>query len=337
MPGESLKAGVLAFGKQTAKGTPLANPTFAFPKLGGGVANQMDLAELSLTGPSLSRFGQYKQRAWGGGTVQFLAHPEGLGLLLYECMGAKSVTGAGPYVHTFTMADTIPNANPLTVWDMVANKWMKFTDMWVNRIKFAGASGNYIECEADFLGLTYTDAGNTPPTFTLADPEPRFKYIGSTTKAEADNATPATMTNITAVEIEIDRALEAQYGGAITPYDIIPNDRAINTTLQIVYDSAQQAWDFYNWSATGQAATGGTASQSLPAGSFDVTFGRHPVSGTRKLQLATNGAVWQYAVQRPEASSSGGPAVMEAIGQLVRPSGGGTELTVTLENDTATY
>jgi hypothetical protein len=333
VPGESTKQGVLAFGRQTTKGTPLASPTFAIPKLGGGVADQTDLAELALTGPTLSRFGQYKQRAWGGGTVQFLAHPEALGLLIYEVMGAQAVSGAGPYIHTFTMADTIPNANPLTVWDMVGNNWMRFTDMWVNRLKFASESGNYVECEAEFLGLTYADVA-APTLPTLAPAEPRFKFIGSTTKAEADSATPATMTNITGVEIEIARDLQAQYGSAITPFDITPNNRIIDATLRIQYDSAQQGWDFYNWSATGQAATGGTASQLLPKGSFDITFGRHPVSSPRALQIASNGALWEYSVQRPEASPTGGPVEIEAIGQLVRHATGLTEVTVTLTNDT---
>lgn len=330
---ENRRKGVFAFGKQTAAGSPLAAPTFAVPKLGGGIAPDEDRADLPLTGHTAGEWGEYKQRARGAGTVRILCHMEAVGLLLYEACGAQAfAAGTGGAVnHTFTLVDTIPFANPLTVWDLVGDNWERFSDCFVSKLTIRGTSGENVEVELELLAFTAVPVA--APTYTLIDAVPRAKFIGSTSKLEADNATPATVTNVENVELVIDRSGDTKYGGSLTPVLWMPN-RHVGFGVGVVYDTSgnNQGWDFINATFFGGTA-GVTQSQDIVKGSFEHTFGRHPALAGRFLKIASNGANWNYRAPRPESDAGGGPLEYDIDGPVVRPSGGGTEVTITLANE----
>ena len=330
----SRRIGVTAFGKQTAKGTPLAAPTYALGRSGGVIKPEFDIADLPLTGDSAARRGRYKQRGRGAGTVTLIAHPDALGLLLYEVCGAQAASGVGPTLHTFTLADTIPEANPLTIWDMVGNDWWRFSDFYVGRIAIRGTSGENIIVEVS--GVSLNAEAVAAPTFSLLDTEPRYKYIGSTVKLEADNATPVTVENVENVELVIDRSLELRYGAKLTPAFVIP-DRNVDFSAGVVMDSSgnNQGWDYLHQAALGTTGLGAISQALASGGSFEVTFGRHPVDATRYLKIASNGANWEYDVDRPEPDPGGGPIEFDVAGIARRPAAGGTEVTITLANDVA--
>lgn len=333
MTTQSRRLGVLAFAKQASLGTPAAAPTFAVPIISGGLRPMPENAELPLTSDTLAEHGDYRQRVRGGGTVTILAHPEAIGLLLYHAMGAQAVSGAGPYTHTFTLADALPVDEPITLWSLVGDDWIRFSDAFLGRLVLRGSSGQNVMVElGDVVAFDYDDVA--APAYTLTEPEPRFKYLGSTTLLEADNATPVAVENMEAAELTIDRGLELRYAASLTPTSITPA-RRVAFLASLVWDGDYQGWDFFRASAYGTTATGGGPSQSLPAGSFDVTFARHPASAPRALRLFSPEDNWQYQVERPDADPAGGPIEFDAGGKVIRPSGGGTEVTVELINDTA--
>lgn len=327
--------GVFAFGKQTAFGTPLANPTYAVPVLSGAMRPVKDRGDLPRIGTALSRLGMFTQRARGEGTVQMLAHPDELGLLLYEVMGAQTNSGTGPYRHTFTMADDIPYDNPLTVWSKVGDSWWRFSDTYVQRLSIQGSSGENVVVEVQLISFHYRPSA-APGSFTLADEEPRYKYVGSVVKMEADSATPTTMTNVESVSIEIDRAPEVRYGSSIVP-TTISADRLASFSASLVYDSTQQGWDFLEEFFTGMTGGAGTdADQGIARGSWEVTFGRHPHDATRLMKAFSNGANWEFETERPDAEASPSLLELELNGPMVYPDSGSTELTIELNNDVST-
>jgi hypothetical protein len=329
----SRRKGALGFAKQASRGSAAANPTFTVPKVSGGLKPRTERGDLPLTGDTVQRWGPFKHRAGGGGTVTILAHPEAAGLVIYEVTGAQAVGAGsnGAVLHTFTLADTIPFDNPLTIWDLVGDEWWKFVDAYISKITIRAASGDLVFIEMDVASFTAVPAA--APTYTLTEPEPRFKYIGGTFKAEADNATPALMTNIQSVELVIDRALTMHYGASLTPQEV-ECDRIVDFAAGIRYDSAQQGWDFLKGAHLG-AVAGTSQEQTLLRGSFDASFGRHPVSTGRLLRVVSNGANWDYDTERPDSDPAGGAITYDAAGPVGRPTGGGTEITITLANETA--
>lgn len=331
---ESRRKGVLAFGKQTAKGTLLADPTYAVGKVSGGVGPSRDIADLPLTGSSAARRGRYVQRGRGGGTVTILAHPDALGLLLYEVCGSQAISGAGPYTHTFTLADDIPQGNPLTVWDMVGDDWWRLGDCYVDGLTIRGTSGENVLVELSLMSLQV--ARVAAPTYTLIEAEPRHKYIGSAVLLEADNATPVAVDNAESVELAITRAAELRYGARLAPSFVIP-DRNVDFSTSIVVDTSgtNQGWDFLAAAHLGEVAATGDIDQGIGSGSFQVTFGRHPIDAARFLRIASNGANWEFGADRPQSDPNGGPVEMDVAGIVKRPAGGGTEVTITLVNDVA--
>lgn len=331
---ESKRKGVFAFAKQTAKGDDAAAPLFALPKNGGGIRPTTDKEALPLTTEGAQRWGNYKQRARAAGTVTVLAHPEALGLLLYEVCGAQAVTGVGvPFEHEFTVVDTVPFNNPLTVWDMVGGDWWKFTDVYVTKLTIRGSEGGLVYCEFDVIGYQATPVA--APVYTLVAPDPRFKYIGTTVELEADDDVPVEVTNVNSVELVIDRAPSIRYGSSLVPVTITP-ERMVDFSVGLVYDTSgnNQGWDYLKAAHLGDVA-GTELSQDLPKGSFRVSFGRHPELAGRELTIAGNGQNWEYDVARPDSDPGGGDLEMDVAGVVVRPDAGGTEVTITLANETA--
>jgi hypothetical protein len=325
--------GIIAFAKQTGTGTPAAAPTFSMPIVQGGMRPAAELDFLPLDGASMARLGRYKKIANGIGSVTILTHLEAIGLLLYEAMGAQAVSGSNPVLHTFTMNDNYP-ADALTCWsDIGAVDTYRFTDTYVARLAITGSYGELVMAEMDLVSLTFDHPAR--PAYTLQPAEPRGKFIGSQMKLEADAAVPVLVTTARSAALEIDRAPELLQTTGLAPSLISPM-RNVNFNATALYDSAQQDWDFLEVFHLGASGATGGPDQSVARGSFEWTIGRHPI-GTqpRGLKVISNGQNWEYDVERPDADASASPIEMEYGGPVVRPAGGGTEVTVELRNETA--
>jgi hypothetical protein len=324
------RKGVIAFAKQPAEGTPAAAPVYALPKNAGGMGDNRARETLPVTRPTAARPGRFVKTARGAGSVTVLAHTEALGLFLYEAMGAQSVTGTAPADHEFLMADEYPV--PMTVWDLVGDRWMQFIDTFIAKLVIRGATTDLVYVTMDLLSKDY--AAVAAPAYTLEPDEPRFKYTGSVVKLEADNAVPAEITTVNNVILTIDRAPEVHYGSRLGPQLIVPV-RDVDFQAGMVVDTAQQGWDFHDVSAYG--SVGGTEpTQDVGAGSFDVKFGRHPASASRYLSVVSNGANWEPEVPRPESDPRGGALEMDVAGIVRDPGAAGSEIEVHLLNERAT-
>ena len=135
----------------------------------------------------------------------------------------------------------------------------------------------------------------------------------------------------------IRRALELRYGASLTPQMVVP-EREVDFSATITYseEGNNQGWDFLEGAALGDVGATGGPTQDLLRGSFSASFGRHPEEADRELSFVSNGANWEYDVERPDPDPGGGPIEMEPAGMVVDPDGtGGTEVTITLANDTA--
>jgi hypothetical protein len=343
MPGQgvSSRKGLFVWGKQTAFGTPLSRTTGAKQAsniVSGGLKPVRDRSDLSLTSASQARRGQFIQRVRAEGTVTVLATADQVAFWLYSAMGAISTSGAGPnYTHTLTMADNLPFGS--TVWSLVADDWWEFSDVVVQTLTIRGESGENIVLEMALLGMGIPRhlGTNAPSPYTVAPDDPRFKYLDSVVKMEADSDTPTVMDNVENVEFVIDRSTELRYGSHINPRQFIPS-RDVDFSAGITYEPGMQGWDFLSGSQLGSVAATGDASQNLIKGSFDVTFGKHPSSYAGSMRIYSNGQNWEYMTERPDADPAANPIEMDLAGPVISPDGGvSTEVTAVVVNQTATY
>lgn len=342
----SRRFGSLAFAKQSAIGTPATAPLFSVPIISGGLKPAKEWDDLPRIGSNLSRLGRFPTGAMGNGTVRILAHPEALGLLLAQVIGTTSVSGAGPYTHTYDFTDDYQFG--LTFWSSIGSiaqtgQTWSFADAFINRLRIEGTTRRNVEVEIDVTAFTYSPLSAIPAVSgtgsSAEDAEPRFKYIDSIVKLDpsADVATEEYPT-AERVMFEVDRAPEYRYGPSLTPTLIVP-DRLVNFDAGFVYDSVIGGWDYLLDEYVG-SLTGTVPEQSTPQGSFDVQFGRHPKDATKYLRVVSNGSNWQYTLDRPDAEAQPGILEMEATGIVVAPSsahgGSGTdEAEVSLVNDFA--
>jgi hypothetical protein len=331
---QSARKGILGFAKQTAVGTPAANPAYTVPIMSSGLSPNRETEQLPETGVTLGRGGLAVIRAAGGGPVNMIARPASAGLLIYEVMGAQAITGAGPFDHAFTFSDVFPL--PLTVWQRLgADYWWRYADCFVGQLTIRGASGGRIEVEPEFVMLGEAERV-AAPSFTMEGREPYFKYIGSITKLEADNATPVVVDNVEAFELVINRAPILRHHADLGASKIMPSARDADFSATVTQDSDgnNQGWDYLAAAYLGSVAATGPVTQAIARGSFEVTSGRHPADATRFLKLASNGAIWEYGVENPQPDPGGEPVTLEVVGPLKEPAAG-SEVTINVLNEVA--
>lgn len=341
----SRRFGRLAFAKQgadmTSLGTPAAAPLFSVPIISGGIRPAGEYDDLPRIGSNLARLGRFSTGKMGTGTITILAHPEALGLLLYQVTGSYSRSGT---THTYNMQDEYPF--PITFWSSEGSgteqgRTWRFTDGFINRMRLNGNTRQNIEVEMDITAFSYTPMVDIPAVTgtgaSAEDEDPRLKYIDSTVKL-SPNTSPPTDQYVTAerVMLEMDRAPEYRYGSSLTPRIIVP-DRLVNFDAGVIYDSALGAWDWLLEEYVG-SLTGTLPTQNTPHGSFDVQYGRHPADPTKYLRVTSNGRNWEFTSERPDAEAQPGILEYDLTGIVTTPRTdlGGTgesEIIMTLIND----
>lgn len=342
----SRRFGSLAFAKEPALGTPATAPLFKCPIIGGGLKPAKEWDDLPRIGSNLSRLGRFPTGAMGNGTVRILAHPEALGLLLCQVIGEDNISGANPTQHEFDFTDDYQFG--LSFWSSLGSvtqrgQTWKFTDGFINRLRVEGVSRRNLEVEIDVTAFSYTPLDSMPAVSGTGsseeNDEPRFKYIDSDVKLDpAANVATVEYPNAERVMFEVDRAPEYRYGPSLTPTTIVP-DRLVNFDAGWIYRSDIGGWEYLLQEYMG-SLTGTLPNQGTPHGSFDVKFGRHPADVARFLRVISNGANWQYTMERPDAEAQPGILELEATGIVVAPSAdhggsGENEMTVRLLNDFA--
>lgn len=352
--------GLMVVKRQAVAGVAETTTTggYGMPIIDGGLSPNKEFGDLPRQGSTMTRLGRFAQRATIQGTVTLMAHPEALGLLLYNVMGAElAVAVSGTKTkHTFVMADSWPG--PLTVWERRASgsdgdTW-RFRDAQVARISIMGTSGENVMVECDFIAKHYTKPSAAMPSgYLLEDASPRFKYIGSVIKLDSDSAVPTIMDNTESVTFEVNRDPEVRYGPSLTPTVFAP-DRQVNFNATVSYDTGaggagatafdRRGWDFIEDAYL--TALDGDPDQSTPTGSFDVKFGRHPADADGYLEILSGGGAalpatpavqqnWEYETTRPAASGTPALLTYDLNGILSAPAAGTTEATVILANDIA--
>jgi hypothetical protein len=320
MPVQSALAQV-GVAKQTSKGSAASNPTFAHGLTDGAVLS-VDITQDAdeRTSGSLGYSDVNRTAVVPGASFSGRAHPKTTGLYLFGALGGKSVTGAGPYTHVFTPADTLPY---LTLFGKLDATLTKVQDYKVDNLTLSFSENEPLSVEVEGMGTALSFGTFVPGTDETA--ATYFTAASGTFKLDVDSGTAVTA-RVTAGEVAIANALEAiMASGSVAPNDMFNAQREVTCSFDIVPDNLEDWRTIVTGSASG---SGITASPVL--GSFEIEF----TEGTNVLTLAATRV--SFVTDFPDADPAGGPVTLTLAGIVLKPSGG-NQITATLVNAQASY
>ena len=318
---------VVGFAKQSAKGTIAANPTFTHGLTGGSpLVVDSQQSALDVTSSKRVQNNVYRDTVKNGANIQALCYLKTFGAYLLAAIGADTVTGAGPYVHTYSTNDLLY----FTVF-------VKGVDGTIEAVK---------DCKLDELGLKWD--GSKPVEMTAKFMGTNFSY-------------PATF--VATVNEENSESFLTPLGGAFTidpigstlvAATVVGGELTIKNNLSPVDPSAtveaSDQWEgvqehslkltvipddllAFRKTVTG-AGAGTAASVTAPLGSVSLTF-KENAAGTGGLVVT--GSKIAFLTAFPDADPKGGPIQVELAGLAVLPTAGTAPLVYVLTNGQTAY
>lgn len=317
------------FSLQTAKGAASAAPQYLVDVTDADFAPTPEIETREETGTGRDVGDSYIKVLAAEGSVSVIARPKTTQLFLYGCLGAKAVTGAGPYTHT----DTPANDQPwLTVWRTLGGSiHEKFTDCKITKCEFEWEAGGDLMLSMDILGLDF-DRLATMTAGGVYDNGTPFRVpgmdytIGGTVAAGVITG-GTSFSNVTGGSLSIEANQEPLQTTQITNSYLEPTQREISGSLDEIY----QAIDRYATILYGSAA-GLTPSETIYTAPLQITFGNFASSPALRLTLSA--ARFTEIEANPD---SGGDPLMTPIAFQ-----GGRHATepicqAVVKNDVATY
>lgn len=328
----SAREAVIGFGRQTAKGTPLAVPKFEIAMGGGHAAPTRNVEELPWTNESQDVLGHYVNLI--GGTVSLTGLPvlpKSCVALWNAALGALATSGASdPYDHAVTPSDDLdwhtffyaePGGLYYTVPDVkISTLTLNWSPGQPLTLDLGGTGGEAVPSDTKWGAATVTEAV-----------DPFFTYIDAAMKIEAAT-TPAATTvhNIASGNISVNRNVEPIQTDGISYYDQVEQKREISVSLpDVVFEDNA----FRRTVLTGTSS--GTEVSSVPT--YGSTLFVFPLSdGTattsRKLQVALPRLLW--ATEPIDADPAGGALRYSLAGNASKPTSGAIATVSVLNGDT---
>ena len=318
---------VLGIGKQSAKGTIAANPTYIFGVESGGINVTPEHTPIELTAGERARYGAIRTAVEEGADFTTFARVGSVGDFLMGVLGAVTTTGASdPYTHAFTLGATLPW---YTIFERLDAVITAVTDCKMDAVEFTWTENKPLMVHVTAGGLTFS----LPATFTGTTDEiasgARLTPVGGTFKLDVDSATAATA-SVKGGSIKFTNANDrGRFSGSLEGGYTDEGLATAEVSLTV-----RPAADLADWKAM-VLTTGGTAvGPGTVAGSFEVKF-VDSAGATHHLTFAGLNVDFMYAL--PEASPDFGPWETDLAGICYMPAAGTSPITATLVNAIASY
>ena len=140
---------------QTARGIYPTVPTFHFRTAGAGLSNQPTIDKLNICDGRIWAAARKRYSyVETGGQPDLICGLDGLGLLLYGALGAKSSTPGAPDVHVFTPATSFTGFPYFTFWNFFDDEWHLFRDCQVVGLEFTvSTDAKFAICKPTIIGM----------------------------------------------------------------------------------------------------------------------------------------------------------------------------------------
>ena len=259
------------------------------------------------------------------GAPSFYVRPTALAPLLYGVLGAKSVTGSGPYVHTLVPAATLPY---FTFWRRLGSGlYEKFPDCVITALTLTGESGMPLIVTPTIIGL-----GGSYLTSAEATAAIETAYVLKHDHGEGQYEVAGTaIRSIRRFGLTIDNGATVQPGDSLFPHDVAPGRlSAVLEGEMLMADFAAYNTQVYGSASPSNAAVPVHAPVEVGSPGIDWTWDR--AADDRSLQLLMP-KVQQDPID-PQPNVSG-----EALTQTLtwRMYDTTTPISMKVENGTASY
>jgi hypothetical protein len=315
--------------KQSAKGSAASTAAFAHAVTGGKILNvpreydKMEAATSLRVAP-----GDIAKPVVPALDFESYAYPKSLGLWLLGFMGTDTVTGSGPYQHTFTLQGSPPY---LTVWQSRLNAAEKqsISDLRLTDLGLSWDGTDPLKLKATGAGITPTLSGANwgTPTNDETSNVSTFLPIGGSFKLDALGNSPATVL-ASAGSVEFSSgATPITVSSQLTPGDVLPSIIEGKAALTMYID------DFGTWRKANTGSTSGTTLATL-AGQFGaLEFNFIEANGTATLKVTLNRA--RIKTNLPDVDPEAGPAQIDVEADIYGVTT--TDIQIVLTNGIATY
>lgn len=325
MPINSITA-VAGVAKQTAQGALAANPTFAHGLAGGApIAVESSQSALEVTTGKRASANVIRESVKASAEISAPAYLKSLGLYLLGALGTDTVTGSGPYVHTYATGD-LPYLSIFAKG--ISSTIEAIRDCKIDELTLKWDGAKPVEMSAKAAGTVFSYAS----TFTAATDETASESflvpVGGTFQFDTTGSTLASARVISG-ELSIkNNVATIDASASVVPVDVKEGIQEHTLKLTIVPDDLAE----FRKTLTG-STSGTTISETVPTGSVSLVFKENGGSG----QLAVTGSKVAFLTSFPEADPKGGPIEIELAGIAVIPAGGTSPLTYALTNAQASY
>lgn len=312
--------------KQGSLGTIAANPSFAHGLTGGNpIVVDPSQAPVEVTVAKRSAYNVYRDGVKNGSNIESLAYMKALGLYLLGALGADTVTGAGPYLHTFSTAD-LPY---LSIFAKGLDSTIEgIRDCKVDELTLKWDGAKPVQMSVKLMGTVFSYPATFTATVDETGGEGFLIPVGGTFQLDPIGGTLVDAVVIGG-ELTIKNNLETvDPSASIEASDVWEAVQEHSLKLTIVPADLSA----FRKTVTG-AGNGTSVSAAVPVGSVSLEFQENGGAGT----LAVTGSKVAFLTAFPEANPKGGKVQVELAGVAVMPSGGTCPLVYALSNGQATY
>lgn len=247
----------VAVGKQTAKGTPQATPTYKLKLTGGDIAAASQEVQLAETDASIQAGGTVKTGFRVEGSTQHYLRPDDFGLIAYLTLGANADTGTTPnYTHTATLAAVQPYA---TIYKAINTTTLvdRYSDCRVSQLVVNGANGGILTYDASWGGLAAL-FGSTDPVLT---PVTQAPLVYPQVTCTIGGSAPGTVQSFT---VTINRNTQFIPGDiGMAQVDYVSGKVSVEGSMALLFENDQKYRAFHTGTTSGTAPTSTIFSEAL--------------------------------------------------------------------------
>ena len=320
----------LGLKKQASAGTAETAPAYTFGVESGGLSTAITQEPDDLTSGARSSSTVYRSDVNNGADFTIRANLASIGCLLYGALGAVNTTGAGPYTHVFTLANSLPIYTLFqNIVDGAGADIPTLSDAKVDELTLSWEGNGPVKVTAKMVGRILGFASSF--TASVADETgltTNFGVAGGTFKLDVDSTTPVTA-DLKGGTVTIKNGLTADfYSGALSAGSVSEGWH----TVECAFTTVPADIDTWRTIVTGTSSGSGVAASPV-YGSFEVVFKSTNAAHSLKLEAANVA----FMCDLPVAEAGAGAAEVELAGNVLYSSGNSANVKATLINATATY
>lgn len=224
----------LGIGRETTRGTPVAAAFW----LARTQITFDDKAEKALAMQAMGVIDDatdaFVTKVWAEGTVEGYIRDKSFGLILYALMGAETPTGANPYTHTYTLAQSNQHTS-LTLYADDPNQDYRFALAMLNKLSIEAKPGELVTFSADFMARRSVPDSQTKSY--VAENHFTAKHTNVYLASNIAGLAAASALAVKGVKIDfMKNLLPEQDLGTISLADIHNQSIAVEGELELMYE-----------------------------------------------------------------------------------------------------